>query len=113
MTKLRHKLSSSVHEVFEACLQAGLELTENGALQLIFDYLFLNTVLDTTSGSKFTGNTVLSYLQNQVQLEASSSTCKLIAFKCRLTPSIGLVMNLISNHALTSFISSNACYLAY
>lgn len=68
MTKLRDQLAISVHDIFEACLQGGtgLELTENGALQLIFDYLFLNKVLGVKAGTKFSGNTVLSYLQNQV-----------------------------------------------
>jgi hypothetical protein len=66
MAKLRNQLSSSVHSVFESYLQAGLEITENGALQLIFDYLFLNTVLDTAGGTKLASNTVFSILQNEV-----------------------------------------------
>lgn len=44
MAKLRQQLSDAVNHVFQSLLPT-LELTENGTLQLMFDYLFLCTVL--------------------------------------------------------------------
>lgn len=44
MIKLRKQLSNVVNQVFQSSI-SSLELTENGTLQLMFDYLFLCTVL--------------------------------------------------------------------
>ncbi|OAD04507.1 hypothetical protein MUCCIDRAFT_155629 [Mucor lusitanicus CBS 277.49] len=44
MTRLRQQLANAVNHVFQASLPT-LELTENGTLQLMFDYLFMCTVL--------------------------------------------------------------------
>ncbi|KAG1082350.1 hypothetical protein G6F42_022609 [Rhizopus arrhizus] len=44
MTKLRQQLANAVHHVFQSSLSL-LDLTENGALQLMFDYMFLCIVL--------------------------------------------------------------------
>lgn len=67
MTKLRHQLYDSVNNVFNNFLSniESLEITENGALQLIFDYMFLTTVLQDAKKSS-TSQKIIETLQEQV-----------------------------------------------
>lgn len=67
MTKLRHQLYDSVNNVFNNFLSniESTEITENGALQLIFDYMFLTTVLQDAKKSS-ASQKIIEILQEQV-----------------------------------------------
>ncbi|KAL7329075.1 hypothetical protein PS15p_207240 [Mucor circinelloides] len=62
MTKLRQQLSNAVHHVFQSSLSL-LDLTENGALQLMFDYMFLCAVLQ--QDMKYNSE-IMNILENQI-----------------------------------------------
>ncbi|KAI8067633.1 uncharacterized protein B0P05DRAFT_552326 [Gilbertella persicaria] len=59
MTQLREKLLHVVNRVYQTHMER-LEMTENGALQLIFDYLFLSSLFEHTN------STVIQFLKQQV-----------------------------------------------
>lgn len=67
MIKLRQQLQDAVDDVFNKFLSDinTTDITENGSLQLLFDYLFLNTILQDTKKTS-TGNRLIQKLQNQV-----------------------------------------------
>jgi hypothetical protein len=71
MAKLRQQMYNSVVEVFNTFLSnmETMDFTENGSLQLLFDYLFLNTVLQDAKRSE-TGNRLIEKLQDQVKLDS-------------------------------------------
>lgn len=68
MIKLRQQLQNAVDEVFDHFLSdiETADVTENGSLQLLFDYLFLNTILQNTKKS-IIGNKLIQKLQDQVR----------------------------------------------
>lgn len=63
MIKLRQQLSNAANHVIRSTLSM-LEFTENGALQLIFDYLFLCTVLQQDARYN---NEIIQALETQVK----------------------------------------------
>jgi hypothetical protein len=67
MIKLRHQLHNAVDDVFNNFLSniETMDITENGALQLLFDYMFLNTVLQNAKRSAI-GTKLIQKLQDQV-----------------------------------------------
>ncbi|KAI8079455.1 hypothetical protein BDF21DRAFT_41427 [Thamnidium elegans] len=67
MTKLRQQLYDNVNTVFNNFLSniESTEITENGALQLMFDYMFLITVLQDTTKSSI-GQKIIETLQDQI-----------------------------------------------
>lgn len=67
MIKLRQQLQNAVDDVFNSFLSTikPTDITENGSLQLLFDYLFLNTVLQDAKKSS-AGVSIIQKLQNQV-----------------------------------------------
>lgn len=62
MIKLRKQLSNVVNQVFQSSI-SSLELTENGTLQLMFDYLFLCAVLQ--QDIKY-DNKIIDIMESQV-----------------------------------------------
>lgn len=71
MTKLRQQLYNGVTQVYSNFLSniETMEISENGSLQLLFDYLFLNTVLLQDGGKRSDiGNKIIEKLQEQIDL---------------------------------------------
>lgn len=96
MTKLRHHLYDSVNNVFNNFISniESTEITENGALQLIFDYMFLTTVLKDTKKSSISQN-IIEPLQDQVIIYHLFFIALTVINDClyRLTQLIGIVTN--------------------
>lgn len=65
MCSLRQALYESTLQVFEKHIKE-LNLTENGALQLIFDFLFITAVLH--QDVKLPNSETINYLQNKVRM---------------------------------------------
>lgn len=67
MTKLRQQLYNTVTEIYNAFLSniESKDITEHGSLQLLFDYLFLNTILQVATKSDI-GNKLIEKLKDQI-----------------------------------------------
>lgn len=68
MSSLRQQLYNNSCEVFNTFLANidALDITENGALQLLFDYMFLNTIFQDVQKSAL-DNAIIEKLQTQVR----------------------------------------------
>jgi hypothetical protein len=68
MSSLRQQLYNNSCEVFNTFLSNidTLDITENGALQLLFDYMFLNTIFQDVQKSAL-DNAIIEKLQTQVR----------------------------------------------
>jgi hypothetical protein len=69
MSNLRQELYNSSCEVFHTFLSSlgTKDITENGALQLLFDYMFLNTIFQDVQKSAL-DNAIIEKLQTQVKI---------------------------------------------
>ncbi|KAI9483267.1 MAG: hypothetical protein EXX96DRAFT_557510 [Benjaminiella poitrasii] len=64
MIKLRKNILNSINDVFDLSNIKELEFTENGAVQLFFDYLFLSMVLKQETQLK--SNSVIEFLEEKI-----------------------------------------------
>ncbi|CAO3650291.1 unnamed protein product [Mucor hiemalis] len=99
MQQLRQRLFDSSNEVYKELLSTleKPDITENGALQMLFDHMFLSTLFHDVQKSA-NGSEIVEKLQNQVHslfclLLAGNNILLLLFSPTRLTRLIGRVTN--------------------
>lgn len=100
MQQLRQRLYNSSNEVYKELVSTleKSDITENGALQLLFDHMFLNAIFHDVQKS-VDGSDIVEKLQDQVHMMTlqiiigNRLTLPLFLTSNRLILSIGQVMN--------------------